>query len=207
MGMENSNNVIGRPTEYPKVVAGLRRYLADARADPSLPLSILAACRATGVKKSTLYLHQDKPEVAEILHEIRILAKARKLAAQPVDTINDTDMDDVDPIRPEQTAAFADVGSQPTAVELEVLAIRSAGAIRRAVWSMSRFVGRHRKHRYVSDLPRVVYDIDMTLAELHRIREELRGLSDEWREGSHGDPETVIAGNQLSLSGIYEEQP
>ena len=201
--MENSNNVIGRPTEYPKVVAGLRRYLADARADPSLPLSILAVCRTTGVRKSTLYLHQDKPEVAEILREIRVLAKARKLAAQAVSGTNDTAVDDVDPMHSEQSAGFAGTGSQPTAVELEVLAIRSGGVVRRAVWSMSRFIGRHRKHRHVSDLPRVVYDIDMTLAELYRIREELSGLSDEWREGSHDDSEIAMADDQPSLSGIY----
>ena len=203
--MEKLGSVIGRPSEYSNLVAELRSYLTEARADPSLPLSILAICRSKGLSKSTLYNHQYKPEVVEILHEIRSLAKARKLAARHVDGLNDIDAGEVGLTHSEESLGFVDAGGQPAAVELELLAVRAAEVVRRAVWSMRRFMGRHRKHRYVSDLPRVVYDLDVALGELHRIRGELGSLSDEWRGGAHNDSEIVSAGNQLSLASVYEE--
>lgn len=207
--MEETGKVIGRPSEYLNLVDSLESYLADARVDPSLPLSISEVCRAKCLAKSTLYNHQHKPEVAEKLREIRGLAKARGLAARHVSGFRGTDASDAPPAPSEAALGVADAAGQPdsrpAAVDLELLAGRAAGMVRRAIWSMSRFVGRHRKHRYVSDLPRVVYDLDVVLRELHRIREELTTLSDEWKEGSRDDTEIVSAGDQLSLIGKYDK--
>lgn len=206
--MEETGKVIGRPSEYLNLVDSLESYLADARVDPSLSLSISGVCRAKSLAKSTLYNHQHKPEVAEKLREIRVLAKARRLAARHVSGLRNADASDDSPAPSEEALGVANAAgqsdSQSAIVDLELLAGRVAGTVRRAIWSMSRFSGRHRKHRYVSDLPRVVYDLDVVLRELHRIREELSALSDEWKEGSCDDVEIVSTDDQFSLIGIYD---
>ena len=206
--MEQTAKVIGRPSEYLNLVASLKSYLADARTDSSLPLSISEICRVKSLVKSTLYNHQHKPEIAEILREIRDLAKARKLAAQHVRGGGGSDALNASPTHSEIASSITDAVRQPSSphavLDMELLAGRAAGAVSRAVWSMSRFIGRHRKHRYVSDLPRVVYDLDVALGELHRIREELSTFSDEWKEVSGDNVEIANAGDQLSLIDIYD---
>lgn len=73
--------MIGRPSKYQKLVNGLTNYLDEARGNPALPLTILAIARAIGVMKSTIYLYQHEPEVAELLDSIRNLARARRVAS------------------------------------------------------------------------------------------------------------------------------
>src|ERR1700750_546343 len=90
--MESSKTVIGRPSKYQKLVNGLTLYLTEARANPSLPLTILAISESIGVKKSTIYLYQHEPEVAKLLNSIRALAKARKIAAYDIDKITDAEV-------------------------------------------------------------------------------------------------------------------
>lgn len=201
--MESPKKVIGRPSKYQKLVNGLALYLTEARADPSLPLTILAISRSIGVKKSTIYLYQHEPEVAELLDNIRALAKARKIAAYDIDEISDVEVGGSDELSTGAGPDVVAVATQP--VCLDVLALRSAGAVQGAVWSMSRFVGRHRKHRHVSDLPRIVYDLDVMLAELHRSREELHGMSNEWKQHSQNDRDLAGEEGQLSLTDIYKE--
>ena len=192
-----------RPSKYTKLVNGLKSYLTKARADPSLPLTILAISRAIGVMKSTIYLYQHDPQIAEQLSIIRTLSTARKRACN-TDELCDVEAGDVDISNPIAIADLEDVDTP--SINLEVLAVRSAGAVQKAVWSVSRFIGHHRKHRHVSDLPRVVYDLDITLAELHRVREELSSLSNEWMQISKDNDEIVTTEDQLSLSYISKEQ-
>jgi hypothetical protein len=198
------SGLIGRPSKHPKLVNGLKLYLAEAQANSALPLTILAICRAIGVQKSTLYLHQHEPDVAELLSSIRALAKARKVALNHADDLSD--VGDGGASNPDTAAASVIAYDANQSNDVDVLATRSAGAVQRAVWSMSRFMGRHRKHRYVSDLPRVVFDLDSTLAQLRQIREELSSLSDDWIQISQNDNEIISEGGQLSLSCILNEQ-
>ncbi len=191
--MQTSTSVIGRPSKHSKLVNGLKQYLSNARSNPGLKLTILAISKAIDVKKSTIYLHQDDPEVAELLNSIRALATARKLAA-----LNRNES--VDSETGEKSFQERDVDLTDDAAELislELLTVNSANAVQKAVWSMSRFIGRHRKHCYISDLPRVVFDLDVTLAQLYRIREELGGLSDEWMKISQNSGEIVVASRSV----------
>lgn len=202
--MEGTKNKIGRPSKHPKLVNGLKLYLIEARADASLPLTVLAICRVIGVEKSTFYLHQHDSEVAELMNEIRALAKARKAALGHTDEFSDVRDNGSSDSDTAAIPAPADATTDP--INVEVLATRSAGAVQRAVWSMSRFMGRHRKHRYISDLPRVVFDLDSTLAQLRLIREDISSLSDEWMQISRTGSELTGVEGQLSLSYVPEEQ-
>jgi dynactin complex subunit len=200
--MQTSTSVIGRPSKHSKLVNGLKQYLSDARSNPGLKLTVLAISRAIGVKKSTIYLHQDDPEVAELLNSVRALATARKLAALNSDESVNSETD-------EKSFQESNIGLTDDASELislELLTVNSANAIQKAVWSMSRFIGRHRKHRYVSDLPRAVFDLDATLAQLYRIREELGSMSDKWIQISQSNCEIVSVSDQLTLSYASEEK-
>lgn len=203
--MESSKSILGRPSKHSKLVNGLKQYLLDARLNPTLKLNILAVSRAIGVKKSTIYLHsQHDPEVAQLLNNIRDLARARKLVVFDGDATANREPEEYD-----ETGEVigSEVARDATeSISLEMMATHSARAVQVAVWNMSRFIGRHRKHQYVSDLPRVVFDLDSTLAQLHRIREELGGLSDEWIKISRTDCEVADIVGQLSLSYTSEEQ-
>jgi hypothetical protein len=202
--MVSSENVIGRPSKYHKLVDGLNLYLAQARANSALPLSILAIARVIGVKKSTIYHYQHEPKVAELLSSIRTLAAARKIAIGQLDELGDVGANGADTSGKGAISDLVDV--TPQSICLEVLAIQASSAVQKVVWSMGRFTGRHRKHRYVSDLPRIVYDLDVTLAELHRSRQELNSLSDEWRQSQLSNSEVTSGETQLSLTDIFEEQ-
>ncbi len=202
--MQGSKNVTGRPSKHPQLLNGLKQYLDEARSNPSLKLTVLAISRTIGVKKSTIYRHQQyNPEVAELLRSIRTLAVARKLAKLDTEEFIDSGSDESGKIF--QETSLDSVHDVAGSISLELLTTRAARAVQIAVWSMGRFVGRHRKHRYVSDLPRVVFDLDTTLAQLHRIREDLGSLSDEWIQISQNDCEIAGAGDQLSLSYISEK--
>lgn len=203
--MQNSKTVIGRPSKHIKLRNGLGNYLVAARTNQSLKLSILAISKAIGVKKSTIYQYQQHdPEVAELLNSIRALATARRLAALNRDEfVNFEDEEKDQTSRETSTDLKVDDGES---ISLELLTIRSANAVQTAVWSMNKFIGRHRKHQFVSDLPRVVFDLDSTVAELYRIRGELSILSDEWIHSSQNNSEIVSIGDQLSLSYMPDEQ-
>jgi hypothetical protein len=197
--MQGSPNIIGRPSKRAKLVNGLKQYLRDARSNPGLKLSILAICRAIDVQKSTIYLHQNDPEVAELLKSVRALASARKLAAiKGDDTVDSEDSE----------KAFRERNIDPTnnseLISLELLTVNSASAVQKAVWCMNRFIGRHRKHLYVSDLPRIVFDLDTTLAQLHRIREDLNSISNKWLQMSLQSSEPIDADAQLSFPPTVE---
>ena len=200
--MQTSTGVIGRPSKHSKLINGLKQYLSDARSNPGLKLTILAISRAIGVKKSTIYLHQNDPEVAELLKNIRTLATARKLSAINRSESVYPEIDD----KPYRERVINLTDDDEELISLELLAVNSASAIQKAVWSMNRFIGRHRKHRYVSDLPRAVFDLDLTLAQLYRIREELGSLSDKWIQISQSDREVVSVSDQLPLSYTSGEQ-
>jgi len=202
--MVSSENMVGRPSKYHKLVDGLNLYLTEARANATLPLSIIAIARVIGVKKSTIYNYQHEPKVAKLLSNIRTLARARKIAIGQLDELGGAGANGAYTSGTEAISDLANVTTQ--SVCLEILAIQAASAVQKVVWSMSRFTGRHRKHRYVSDLPRIVYDLDVTLAELHRIRQELNSLSDEWRQSQLSNCEVTSGETQLSLTDIYEEQ-
>lgn len=201
--MQNSTGVIGRPSKHSKLVNGLKQYLSDARSNPGLKLNILAISRAIGVKKSTIYLRQkNDPEVAELLNSVRALASARKLAALNRDEFVDSEVSKKS--LQERNIDLTDDAAE--LISLELLTVNSANAVQKAVWSMSRFIGRHRKHRYVSDLPRAVFDLDVTLAQLYRIREELGSLSDKWIEISQSDCDIASVSDQLTLSYSSEDK-
>lgn len=200
--MVNTKKEIGRPSKYQQLVSGLKLYLAEARANPTLSLSILAIVKAIDVKKSTLYNYQHEPKVAELLKCIRALSMARKIATTQLDERSEAGVSGTDTPATEASSSVVKVTTQT--VSLEILTTRAASAVQKAVWSMSRFTGRHRKHRYVSDLPRIVYDLDVTLAELNRIRHELISLSDEWRQSSLSGCEITNLETQLSFPNIYK---
>jgi hypothetical protein len=203
--IQSSKNGIGRPSKYPKLINGLKKYIVEAHSNPAMKLTILAISHTIGVKKSTIYLYQQHdPEVAELLNSIRVLAAARKLDALDKDELLDSEREDACITSQGTRLDVADNVIEPIALDL--LTERSATVVQRAVWSMSRFIGHHRKHRYLSDLPRVVFDLDSTLAQLHRIREDLSNLSDEWMQISQTNCEIANAGEQLSLSLIDEGQ-
>lgn len=197
--MESSKSVSGRPSKHSKLVNGLKQYLLDARLNPTLKLNILAVSRAIDVKKSTIYLHsQHDPEVAQLLNNIRDLARARKLADFECDAAAPPGSEEYDETG--EVTGSDNASDATKSISLELLATHSARAIQVAVWSMSKFIGRHRKHRFVSDLPRIVFDLDSTLAQLHRIREELGDLSDEWIKVSQTDCDLADVGGQLNLT-------
>lgn len=200
----DSKSVIGRPSKYHKLVNGLNLYLSEARANPALSLSILAIGTAIDVKKSTIYLYQHEPEVAKLLKNIRALSTARKTAMRQLNELSSAAVGRGDVSTTTVNSELVDVATDT--VCLDVLTMQASGAVQKAVWSMSRFTGRHRKHCYVSDLPRIVYDLDVTLAELNRIRQELNGLSDEWRQSSLSGCEVTNLETQLSFPNIYKEQ-
>jgi len=202
--METSKVAIGRPSKYTKLLIGLRSYLTDARADPSLPLTIVAISRSIGVMKSTIYQYQHDPQIAEQLGSIRTLATARKRAFN-IDDLCGAEVDDADISNTAPTEDLKVVATQT--ISLDILAIRASAAVQKSIWSMNRFLGRHRKHRHVSDLPRVVYDLDITLAELHQIRREISALSDDWRQSAQTESsnDDDVRG-QLSLSSVAEKQ-
>lgn len=201
--MDKSKAAIGRPSKFDKLVSGLKGYISAARADSKLPLTILAISKAIGVKKSTIYRHQHKPEVAEQLTLLRTLALARKRALT---------LDDGDSRGPEDSNQLIyNIDLQPGGedaelIDLEVLTIRASGAVQKAVWSMNRFIGRHRKHQHVSDLPRVVYDLDKSLAELRMIRGEIGTLCDDWRQAAKDETADQRLGAQLNLPNLNEGQ-
>jgi hypothetical protein len=195
--METSKMVIGRPSKLDKLVSGLKNYVSEAQADPTLPLTILAISRTIGVKKSTIYLHQREPEVAEQLNLIRRLAIARRRATALDDAAETLDSDLHLP-----EADMTSEGENARLVDLDVLAVRAGRAVQKAVWSMNRFIGRHRKHRYMSDLPRVVYDLDMALAELRLIRGEVGTLCDDWRQIARDATADQEVAGQLILPDI-----
>lgn len=201
--METSKAVIGRPSKLGKLVSGLKSYVSAAQADSTLPLTVLAISRAIGIRKSTIYLHQHEPEVAEQLNLIRRLAIARKRASSLNDAEEDRDVEDSDP----DLLAVNMISEREDArrADLDVLAVRAGRAIQKAVWSMNRFIGRHRKHRYMSDLPRVVYDLDITLAELRLIRGEVGTLCDDWRQIAKNSTADQEVTEQLILPNIAEE--
>jgi hypothetical protein len=178
------HGITGRPALYSKVVNGLTNYLQSARVDPSLVLSILAIARATGLKKSTIYKYKDDPEVSRLLATIRSLDKARKAARlEPDDSVSrHTELQET----PQHHVDKLDDPSNPTNISDDEIASRAAASIKKAVWTMSRFMGRHRRHRYVSDLPRVVFDLDIAAAEVHRVLKDLRPLSEEWTRRDKG---------------------
>lgn len=202
--MEQHKAVIGRPSNVEKLENGLKSYLSAARADPTLPLNIRAILRAIGERKSTLYLHQHEPKVALQLDLIRSLAIARKKARNLDDADDAREPDDLD--QPIQSTGLPRGEEEARPIDLEVLAVRTAGAVQKAVWSMNRFIGHHRKHRHVSDLPRVVYDIDKTLAELRLVRGDLGALCDEWRQIAKDETVDHEAEGQLSLPTLREKQ-
>jgi hypothetical protein len=116
--------------------------------------------------------------VARLLTAIHSLDRARKAARLKPDSSANT-QNNLQETPQHQVDKLSDP-SNLTDIPDDVIAVRAASSIKKAVWTMSRFMGRHRRHRHVSDLPRVVFDLDVAAAELHRVLKDLRPLSEEW---------------------------
>lgn len=195
---------MGRPSLYVKVVNGLRLYLQEAQADPSRVLSVLAIARTTGLKRSTIYKYQADPEVARLLTAIRNLDEVRKATRLKLDESSGSQVKQREAVnrqvcKGEDSSSLIDLPD-------EVIAVRAAASVQKAVWAMSRFMGRHRRHRHVSDLPRVVFDLDITAAELYRVLNDLKPLSEEWTRRDRDHSEAEQQQTSLFLKPLAEEK-
>jgi hypothetical protein len=204
LSANTKHRVIGRPAIREKVANGLRLYLQKAQADSSLVLSILAIARATGLKKSTIYRYQADPEVARLLTTIRNLDEARKAARLKLDVSPNSQVKRLGDSR--QQIGKLDDASRIREVPDEVIAERAAASVQKAIWAMSRFTGRHRRHRHVSDLPRVVFDLDVTASELYSVLSDLKPLSEEWTRRDREYRGAEQQQPRLFLNQVIEEQ-
>ena len=170
---------VGRPDKLEALVNGLRSHLDQAYRDTSLPVEVRKIEGLIGAKKSTIYVWSKKDaRVAALLVEMRALRDARAAARQSVQNA----IEAAAPRKPPATMAPRNAAATSALPKLDLVRISEQyeQVKDKAVWVMQRFAGRHRMHGHVSDLPRVAYELENALSELHGVLNQVKSLSDAW---------------------------